>query len=359
MRIRDVYLLSGQTLTDTQTVTVNLAGVGKILYLRIQYQNTNGATSNTLCRLNALVTSIAVIDGSRVIQSLSMREAMTRNAFMFKRLPFQVLTEAAAAVLTEECYMDFRRFPGDINYYMDTSMYQNPQLQLTHAFTISATAGFATGQGKLSVIARVIDSGAPTRLGIVGAKEVNSFASAASGTTITNLPVDFPTSAIMVINPVDGALADAYLNNFKLTLNADQFVAANLSFDDLLRQNLLEYGEFEQKIGALADTSATLTGDVYYRTRGFGGPVDATAKLLVTAAVGNQLTIAMTTGGTAGGPQATLKGQAPHAGVIYQFGDGIDPTQMFAPLPTDIWQLVLTNAATGATPKVVAVQLLA
>lgn len=358
MRLRDVYLLNQQTLNDSDTVTVNLGGNGKILYLRVQYSDTNGATSNTLCRLNALVTKIQVIDGSRVIQALSMREAQVRNAFMFKRLPYQVLTEAAAAVITEECYIDFRRYPEDVNFYFDTAMYQNPQLQLTHALTVSATAGFATGQGKLSVIARIIDSGAPTRLGMVGCKEVESFASTAAGDHVTNLPVDFPSSIVYVLNPVDGALADAYINNFKLTLNTDQFIPVNMTFDDLLRQNLLEFGEFEQKIGALADTTATLTGDLYYRTRGFGGPVDATSKLLVTAAVGNQLTIAMTTGGTAGGPQATLKGQSPHASVIWRFGDGIDPTQAFQPVPTDIWQLKLTGAATGATPKIVLAQFL-
>src|SRR5487761_2548224 len=198
MRLRDVYLLNQQSLNDSDTVTVNLAGVGKILYLRIQYQDQNGATSNTLCKLNGSVSKLQVIDGSTVIQSLSMREAQSKNFFDFGRMPFQILSEDDDIVLIEEAFLDFRRHPNDTQFYFDTSMYQNPQLQLTHALPVSATAGFVTGDGRLTVIARVIDSGAPSRLGVVTAKEVDSFATAASGDHNTDLPIDYPTVAILV-----------------------------------------------------------------------------------------------------------------------------------------------------------------
>lgn len=355
MRLRDVYLLNAQTLNDSDTVTVNLTGVGKIMYLDIRYSDQNGATSNTVCRLNGMVSKLQVIDGSRVIQSVSMREAQALNAFMHKRMPFQLLSEDDDIVVAEQAVIDFRRYHGDTQFYFDTSMYQNPQLQLTHALTVSATAGFVTGDGKLTVIARVIDSGAPSRLGVIGVKEVDSFATAASGDHNTDLPIDYPTAAVMVQDPVDANTPDNYLSNFKLTVDIDSYIPINISYADLLKLNLLQYGEFWQRIDALEDTTATLLGDIYYRTRGWAAPVGATAIAHVTAVAGNQLTLAFTTGGTI--PiGAQLQGQAPHSSVIYPFGDGYSQDQIFSPNGVNKFQLKLTQANAGATAKVVVVQ---
>lgn len=355
MRLRDVYLLNQQSLNDSDTVTVNLAGVGKILYLRIQYQDQNGATSNTLCKLNGSVSKLQVIDGSTVIQSLSMREAQSKNFFDFGRMPFQILSEDDDIVLIEEAFLDFRRHPNDTQFYFDTSMYQNPQLQLTHALPVSATAGFVTGDGRLTVIARVIDSGAPSRLGVVTAKEVDSFATAAAGDHNTDLPLDFPIAAILVLDPVDGNTPDNYLMNFKLTQDADSFIPVSIAYADLLRENAAKYGLAEQEIGALPDTTATLLSDFYYRNGASQAEAGATSLASVITVAGNQLSVVMTTAG-AGLIRFRVRGGAPHGSVIYKFGDGISPDQIWSPQGASKFQLKLTQANTGATPKVVVIQ---
>lgn len=321
----------------------------------IQYSDQNGTTSNTVCRLNPMVSKLQVIDGSRVIQSMSMQEAQARNAFFYGWMPFQVLSEDDDIVVIEQAILDFRRWDGDVQFYLDTSQYQNPQLQLTHALTVSTTAGFVTGDGKLTVIARVIDSGAPARLGVIGVKEMDSFATAASGDHNTDLAVDYPTAAILVLDPVDANTPDNYLSNFKLTVDIDSYIPVNSSYVDLLRMNLFKYGEFWQRIDALEDTSATLKGDLYYRTRCAAAPAGATALAHATAVAGNQITVAMTTGGTV--PIGVhLQGQAPQGAVIYEFGDGHSPDQIFSPQGVTKFQLKLTQANTGATAKVLQVQ---
>jgi hypothetical protein len=356
MRLRDVYILNAQTLNDSDTITVNLTKALKILYLRVQYQDKNGTTSNTVCRLNGMVSKIAVVDGSDVLHSVSMREEQALNAFAYGHMPFQVLSEDDDIILFEEAIVDFRRSMFDTQCYLDTSRYQNPQLQLTHALTISATAGFVTGQGKVSVIARVIDSGAPSPLGFVMTKEVDSFASTASGDHNTDLPLDFPIAGLLVQAPVDANTPDTYVSNIKLTQDFDAFIPVNMSMADLLRQNLFQYGEFEQRIDILEDTTATLLGDLYYRTRGWAGPTDGTAKAFVSAVAGNQMSVVMTTGG-APGLGATLRGQAPHGSVLYEFGDGNTPEQLYSPQGVGKFQLKVTGASTGATVKVVTAQL--
>jgi hypothetical protein len=355
MRLRDVYLLNAQTLNDSDTITINLARTLKILSIRVQYQDKNGATSNTVCRLNGMVSKIAVIDGSTVLHSLSMREEQALNAFAYQRMPFQVLSEDDDIVVIEEAWIDFRRWFNDTQFYLDTSKFINPQLQLTHALTVSATAGFVTGQGTVSVIARVIDSGAPAQLGFMLSKEVDSFASTSSGDHRTVLPLDYPIAAVLAQAPVDANTPDTYLSNFKLTADLDSYIPVNISMVDLLRDNLYRYGEFWQRIGILEDTTATLLGDLYYRTRGWAGPTDATSKAFASAVAANQISIVMTTGG-ASGLAATLQGQAPHGSVYYEFGDGNTPEQIFSPQGVGKFEAVLTGAATGATVKVVTQQ---
>lgn len=355
MRIRDVYLLNQQTLNDSDTVTVNLTGVGKILYLRIQYRAKNGTTTNTLCKLNGSVSKLAVLDGSNVIQSLSMKEAMARNAFMYHRMPYQFLSEDDDDVIIEEAFLDFRRMTGDTQFYLDTSAFQNPQLQMTHALPISATAGFVTGSGRLTVIARVIDSGAPSRLGFVMAKELDSFASAASGDHSTDLPLDFPISHILVGDPQDGQGADYALSNFKLTADADSFIPVNMSYLDLIQWNEREYGLFEQNMLHLETNASVLLFDLYNDVRGALGTADPTTPGAIASIAGNTITLTAGTG-TGTHDAVAARGGAPFSSVIYPFGDGISPDQIWTPAGTSKFQLKLTNANTGSTPKVVVVQ---
>jgi hypothetical protein len=355
MRIRDVYLLNAQSLNDSDTVIVPLTRSLKILSLRIQYQDQNGSTSNTLDKLNDQVSKFAVVDGSDVLHSLSMREEQAWNCFQRGRFPYQALSGNDDDVIVEEAFIDFRRYVGDTQFYLDTSKFTNPQLQLTHALTISSTAGFVTGDGKLSVIARVIDSGAPSQLGFMMAKEVDSFASTASGDHNTDLPLDWPIAAILVQDPVNGNTPDNYLSNFKLTADTDSYIPVNISWTDLLKLNFYEYGKFLQSMRYLEDTAATLKFDTYSEVQANVSISDSVGLPEIESIAGNQVVLAMTTGGDPA-MSVEARGIAPHASVIYHFGDGKSSDQIFSPQGVGKFQLKLTGANTGATPKVVTIQ---
>lgn len=352
MKTRDVYLINGQTLKDADTVTYDLTKNLKILFLIVKYSNTNGATSNTLGRLNSMISKLAVLDGSAVLHSLSMREEQAKNFLDYRKLPYQSLTQAGGGKVTEEAIIDFRRHPGDKNFYLDTSMYSNPQLQLTHNFTISATAGFATGDGKLTVIARVVDSGAEARNGFVLSKELDSFASSASGDHTTDLPLDFPIAAIMVQNPVNAKTPSDTLSNFKLTADTDAFIPIDMSYADLLARNIDELGEGSQYDEQTSGLAGTEDADLYYNAKAnIEDAANATG--YVGAASGNEFAWTAATAEIIG---LRTKGSAPHSSAFYRFGDGVDPADIFNPTNIGKFQLKLTNVATGATPKVVTIQ---
>lgn len=352
MKTRDVYLINGQTLKDSDTVTLSLTPNLKIQYLIVRYSNTAGAGGKSNGRLNDQISKLALVNGSTVLHSLSFKQEQAKNFFDNHRMPYQSLSQAAGAVITEEAIIDFRTKPGDQTHYLDTAQYTNAQLQFTHSFTISATDGFATGDGVLTVIARVIDSGAAAAAGFVMAKQLDSFASAASGDHDTDLPLDFPLAAVMVLDPVDGEGPDHYLSNFKLTADTDSFIPVDMAYADLLQRNVDDFGLAEQYCEQITGTTGTEKSDLYYAAKGIVADF-AVADTTLAKAAGNEFAWTSTAGGIIG---ILARGSAPHSAAMYRFGDGVDPADIFDPTGVGKFQLKLTNAATGATPTVVTIQ---
>lgn len=321
MKTRDYVLINAQTLTDSQTVTKDLTGGLKIMELRCRYSATNGATSNTLGKLNAKITKLEVVDGSDVLHSLSGQEEQALNFYRHGVLPFQQLNSKAAGVCIEEFIINFGRFRGDRECYLDTGRFKNAQLRLTNAFTVSATAGIATGTGALTVIAKVIEDGAPACRGFIMSKEQKSWTTVASGDEDTDLPLDFPYQSIMVKDLLTTVEPDVSLTNLKLIMDAGRFIPFDLSAAIVLADNMARFGRARQRLNFLNDTAVTWLSDLYARAIGWMGPIGGTAKGGCSTVTAEQLVAYMTTGDTAS-LFLNVEGYAPHSCLYLPFGDG-------------------------------------
>lgn len=323
MKTREHVLINAQTLKDSETVTKDLPPGMKIQELRCRYSHTNGATSNTLGKLNAKVTKLEVVDGSDVLHSLSMQEEQALNFYRHGRLPFQQLNSKAAGVVIEEAIINFGRFRGDREFYLDTSRFKNAQLRLTHAFTVSATAGIATGTGALTVIARLIEDGAPATRGFIMSKEVKSWTTVASGDEDTKLPLDLPYQSLMVGDLETLIEPDVDLTNLKLIIDSGRFIPYDLSTAIILAENIQRYGYARQELNFLNDTAVTWLSDIYGRGGAFMGPMGGTAKGGASTKIAEQVVAFMTTGDTAS-LFINVFGGAPHSFFYLPFGDGVE-----------------------------------
>jgi len=361
MRLRKTYLVgapgAGQALTDTQTFTFSLVGVGKIRSLRVHYEATNGATSNTVGNLHSMVSKLQVLDGSRVLHSCSMAEEIALNCHMRGSMPHQYLTQAAAGVVAEDVFIDFSTGPGDRVHYLDTANYKSPQISFTHAMTISATAGFATGTTNLMVEAEIIDDSAPANQGFIMSKEVFSFASAASGNTPELLQLDYPYAALLVFAPKAATAPDTIITQIGLGINANAIVPFLRYTTDIERELVSLRQPFTQRMIPLAGgTSNTLNFDLYHDTAPFMAEAGATSLGVVGSVAANQVGVIKTTGGTAE-EMVGLTGYLPAAGWYLPFGDGKTPDDFLNPANFNSMQLTLTNGATGSTVTGVTQQL--
>lgn len=324
MKTRDYVLVNARTMADSETFSKDLKAGLKIQYLKLLYQGTNGATSNTLGKLNGLVSKLEVVSGSEVLHSLSMRQEQAANFFRHGCLPFQQLNSKAAGVVREEAIINFGRFLGDREFYLDTTRWPNAQLNLTHALTISATAGFATGTGVLTVIARLIEDGAPPSRGFIQSKQIANWTSLASGRHDTDLPTDFPLVALQVHDLETLIEPDVDISNLKLSLDDDRFIPFDLSTTQLLEANIVMYGRAKQQLNFLNDTAVTWLSDLYGRGEAHMGPMGGTAKGGVSTKIAEQIVAFMTTGDS-GSLFINVEAFAPHSALYYRFADGVNP----------------------------------
>lgn len=356
MKTRDYVLVNAENITDTKTFKKALDPGMKIQEARILYQATNGGTSNTLGKLNGMVSKLEVVDGSDVLHSLSFRQEQARDYFLTGRLPFQQLKSTLGGVVIEEADIYFGRFPGDRDFYLDTSRFKNPQLSLASALTISATAGFASGSGYLSVILKLIEDGAPPCQGFIMSKEAENFTTVGSGTKTTDLDEQLDYQSLMF-----GALEtliepDVDITNWKLSINNDGYVPFDLSALQILQENTRRLPAVRQRMEYLLDTAVTWLGDIYGRASCWTGPAGATSKAIATAQTAEVSVVSMTTG-AGPGSCINVRGYAPHSFLEYRFGDGVLVDDYLKMAGVNSLRLKATDAAAGGAYTVVTNQL--
>lgn len=362
MKVRDVYITKAQTLADAGSLTFPLNALGKIQHIRAKVGATNGATSNTVGKLVGLVSKVEVVDGSTVLASCSMLEWLGANCYNNGVMPYRDDSAGAAVVINDEVVVTFGRFIGDREYYLDCSRYANPMLRITWAFTVSATAGIATGTGALSLLATTIEDQALPYKGFIMRKEVISFTTAASGDVQVTLPLDFPYMGIFVAALKTTIAPDTIITNFKLERNSDQYIDFNLTGRDAYAKNVESYGYFKQKMRPLQDTSAVWLGDLYFQTGAYMSRPGATSKSVTTTVAAESVTTAATTGGTADSQEITLEGGAPGAACYFPFhwGDPYLPPQpddFLNPSGLGELKLILTQGVVSGAATVVVEQL--
>lgn len=357
MKVRDQYLDNAKPLTDSGGYTVDLPKNAKIQDIRLVFGATNGATSNTVGKLCGLVSKIEVVDGSDVLHSLSMRQEQANFFFMNGRLPFKYLTGAAAGAVIEEAPISFGRYFRDPLYFLDTSQFKNPQLRVTYAFTVSATAGIATGTGTLSAIARIIEDQAPPYQGFMMSKEIKSWATATSGDEPTQLALNYRYHSLLIAALKTTVDPTTLITNLKLARNSDQFIDFNMSGVHKAQENIQRFGLGRETFRPLVDTSATFLCDFYYKAGGCPNLADPTSLARLTAASGESLTITMVTGGTAGGVELEVKGAMPHASWYHVFGDGLRSEDFLDPSGLSELKLTLTQAVGAAAGTIVTNQI--
>jgi len=263
MRTRDVYLARDETLPDSGLKYIKLDVSHPISQLVIEFEATTGSTSCTDHELHDDISSIEVIDGSDVLFSLSGKQMLGIAALTHRRLPPQVLTEAGGATQKETFIIDFGRFLYDPEYALDPKKFTNPQLAITYALTISATAGFATGTGKLTVVARCMEEGYGPIKGFLMTKAHYPFTAVQNQEYAIDLPRDYPYRLLCLQALLDdNGIADC-VDRLELSINNDAWVPYKLYADELKYFQREWFGIVRQQKTVLRADDASFHTDIF------------------------------------------------------------------------------------------------
>lgn len=357
MKYRDHYFKREATVNNSDTVIIDINLKDPVSQISIEYEATNGSTSCVDHEIHDDISSIELVDGSQVLWSLDMQQARALNFFELKQLPHELADETLSEKQEEKCYINFGRFLNDPEYYLDPTKYANLQLRLTHTLTIDATAGFATGTGKVTVMARVLEEGAKAYKGFLSAREKVSYTSGTSGDKEIQLPTDNPYRLMLLqarktlLNHVE------VISQYKLSVDADNYVPFSLYTEDIVDQNRSQFGLVTQHKKLFSADDGTALLDIYNIADCLVWTTEddhiATLEKLDAEQISNSL-YDFTTPGT-GALQTTAKavyvkatGLEPYGCVCIPFGCLDEPSDWFRSQDYGDIRLYATQVAVGA-----------
>lgn len=262
LKTRSVYIEEGLSLSDTGSQTIDIKPGSPISALELIFGGTKGATENQSDKLQDVVDTIELVDGSEVIWSLSMKQAVALNCFEMGRKPAHEYDLAASGTPQETVWLNFGRILFDPNYYLDPRGYNNLQLRVKTSLT-AAAGTYVTATLTLDVVAHLIDEGAGGFEGYLSAKEVYSWTTVASGIETVDLPKEYPVRFLLVGAPEDGIAPVTDITDVKLTAEADRFIIFDYDTADWLLRNRSQFGLFTEYIKSAMQDTDTLNSSLF------------------------------------------------------------------------------------------------
>jgi hypothetical protein len=263
MRERLVYLADEETIPNSGTFIKNIDVIDPITAIDLIFEAQTGATSCVDHEIHDDVSKIEVVDGADVLHSLSMQEEMALNCYETGKFPWFEFSERPGQTVRQGCTIFFGRGYRDQEIYLNPKNFRNPQLRINYSLTISATAGFATGTGKITAIAHVLEDVKGTYKGFLMSKEHYSYTASASSHEYIDLPTDYKYRGILLRALRSTYGWDAQIDRIKLHADREKFVKLDARGRHLFQQAVDRFGTFVQKKTLHSADADTALLDLY------------------------------------------------------------------------------------------------
>lgn len=365
MKTRDAVIEYQKALNDSGTLIKDISLVDPVSALYLEFEGTNGATSNEDNFISDVITKIEITDGSNVLYSLSLSQLEALQFYKTKRTPVFFPSEWASGGQRHGVYLLFGRYLWDPTYNMDFRRYTNPQLKITSniaAIRAAGATGYVSGSLKATIIAKVMED-VPAGPSYLMAKEIEAFTSASSGERRIELPTDLTYRLLMLRLWYEGYDIDEIVSDIKLTADTDKWVFFNRKLKQLDAEALTEFGLAELKHDVLRahNTDIRLLVNKEPNCVIFPGGQDDGLFVVSRWQWSSQLHVTLrdSTGAlesTAKKLHVAERGHALHATLPIPFGIMDQPNTWFDPRPYNKLEAVLTQATADAACSIVVEQ---
>lgn len=359
---RWAYILNRYVLADSGELTVPLGLRDPITSLGIELRAQNGASYNHNNPMAKCLTTFEIIDGSKVLFSLTGAQLFAYTAYRLGYIPEQLVAEPPGLYQNLFAQILFGRWWGDGTYAFDPSKFVNPQLRvkwnLGAVNTVGAT-GYLSGTGQLTVLADVRE-GIAAPQAFLQAKQVYQFTTAASGVTYVDLPLDQRLKALMVRSASDSGGGLYGISNLKMTADQDKFIPFDLRTTDFERLQSLKNRPFRYHHFHHIKSGDVVYPFLKYLQESKYTPEPADTVVGSTTIGDGSETVTVYIAGSATSSYQNVRtlqtGYMPFHTGYHDLGEWDDPNTWFDPTAYKALQLQLTNNVASSDASVVVEQ---
>jgi len=356
MKYRQNELYHQQALDDTGTKIIDLNFKDPLSAIGLQFEGTNGGTSNKGNWMSDVVTKIEIVDGSDVLLSLSLKQAQALQAYQTGKMPYINWEEGASGTGKDEVMLLFGRQLWDPEYYLDLSKFSNPQLKITTDEDIiraMGATGWLTGSFKVSITAFIIAEGAAAAKAFIMSKEVYNFTATTSGDEHVDLPKDYPFIGLMLNSTIRGSDCHELISKFKLSCDSDKFVPLDQYTKFYQEQHENRINPFMVRALLFRKNGETVNFPIYYNPRFTGIPGTLGQSISTGWIWSGNMNLQLSDGsGSAVTSESTIRacfiGGSPQNSIYVPFGLLENPESYFNAAEWNEIKLILTQAAAGA-----------
>lgn len=363
MRTRDAVIEYQKTLDNAGTLTKDLDIVDPVSALYLEFEATNGSSSNKGNFISDVITKIEVVDGSQVLYGVNLSQLEALHFYKLGKVPTLFPSEWAGGIQRHGCLLMFGRRLWDREYAQDFTRYRNPQLKITSNLNVirdnTSDLGFVSGGLKATIVAKVMED--VTKPGkYLRAKEIDSFVSAASGDKRVELVYDYPYRLLLLRAYIQGSDVREQITDFKLTCDTDKFIPFDRKVQQLDAEAFAQFGAGRIKHDVFFSNAehVRLMFNMEPDVRLWLETADLQEHISLNAVWSSDLyAFVYTNAGVAdtADRKRTMveEGHALHATLPVPFGEMDKPDSWFDPKPFKKIEAVLTQAVGSAACQVV------
>jgi hypothetical protein len=235
-RIATIFAAKDLGASGTEVININLKGL--ISRITMIWKATVNTVSVMLAPMLAAITKVELIDGSRIIHSISGVDLQAANFYDHKRMPYNKLSLTASDYHICEFSLDFGRQLWDTQYALDPQRFDNLQLRITWDED-AANTGIDTNS--FEVYAYVDEARIVNPIGFLSYEEISQHAMAASSHEYDDLPTDAVIRKLLIKGYSTDHDPLALFSNFKLSIDNDRIVPLDIDAETYWRIISREY----------------------------------------------------------------------------------------------------------------------
>jgi len=242
MRNREVYLFENETMGVAATRIVNLDFSNPIvaLDLHIRGKRFDVDTHDNIL-ISRAVSKIEIVDGSDVLFSMDMMEAMALQRYANNEVPAMVILARTTWWNDAHVKIRFGRDDSDQEWMLDPRKFVNPQVKITYNLPVGA-ANYQAGLQTFTLKATVCENPTTDPMGFLMSKHIYQWNKAAAGDETIDMPRDF-LYRLLMLRVYDGDMsAHDEFSRWKLSCDIDRFVPFEIAGDDLSQKEMERYG---------------------------------------------------------------------------------------------------------------------